>query len=90
MINEYENKMMDNYENKSVGISKKDEVAIENFFRSLASTKKKTQPGRKKKLTPDLQKLVIDQYATGEYTHRQLAEATGVSTETIRRTLNSK
>ncbi|WP_421292975.1 helix-turn-helix domain-containing protein [Aeromonas veronii] len=82
MINEYENKML-------TGISKKDELDIASFFEALASTKKKSQAGRKKKLTPELQKQVVEQYATGEYTHRQLAEAAGVSTETIRRTLQN-
>ncbi|HEH9441917.1 TPA: helix-turn-helix domain-containing protein [Aeromonas sobria] len=82
MINEYQNKMLPN-------VSKKDELDIASFFEALQSTKKKSQPGRKKKLTPELQKHVIEQYASGEYTHRQLAEATGVSTETIRRTLQN-
>lgn len=90
MINNYENKMVQVSENKSMGISEKDEVAIENFFRALQGSKKKAQAGRKKKLTPEMQKQVQEQYATGEWTHRALADAAGVSTETIRRTLASK
>ncbi len=48
MINKYENKMVQVSENKSMGISEKDEVAIENFFRALQGSKKKSQAGRKK------------------------------------------
>jgi hypothetical protein len=90
MINDYQNKMLQVPENKSACVSEKDELAIANFFKTLQGSKKKAQAGRKKKLTPEMEKHVQEQYATGEWTHRALAEAADVSTETIRRTLANK
>lgn len=87
MINNYENKMGHVPENKCLGISEKDETEIAKFFSTLHASKKKAQAGRKKKLTPEMEKLVCEQHATGEYTQQALADAAGVSTETIRRTL---
>jgi hypothetical protein len=66
-------------------ITKNIDTELMDFFTALSLLPKRAKAGRKKILTTDQVQAANAKYQSGEYTVQVLAQALGVSHETLRR-----